>query len=284
MKHTQCGGVIEIRTDPKNTAYVVVEGGRKRDTGEDKEGGGVGVGEIALKTRTPGAGAGAGDTGTDPFARLEGKVEDKRVFDTERNRILELQSRQDRDWDDPYEKSRRLRKRFRTERKGLEAADAGREALKDKMSLGIELVDETEEDRVRAGMVDFHPETEVDVEGGSSRATRMRPMFESRISSSAGESKKITKGKPGQRQTADLLAQRKETLRNELAGNTRAVVDPFLNEGSAWRPGIKKRKTTKSADEGSPNPAERNQRDASLPPVDIPASTPALVGYASDSE
>jgi coiled-coil domain-containing protein 130 len=30
------GGWIEVRTDPKNTEYVVVEGSRRRDTGEDK--------------------------------------------------------------------------------------------------------------------------------------------------------------------------------------------------------------------------------------------------------
>ena len=37
FKHNICGGELEVRTDPKNTAYVVTEGGRKRDTGEGKD-------------------------------------------------------------------------------------------------------------------------------------------------------------------------------------------------------------------------------------------------------
>ncbi|KFY09562.1 hypothetical protein V492_05445, partial [Pseudogymnoascus sp. VKM F-4246] len=35
LKHVACGGEIEIRTDPRNTAYVVAAGARKRDTGDD---------------------------------------------------------------------------------------------------------------------------------------------------------------------------------------------------------------------------------------------------------
>jgi coiled-coil domain-containing protein 130 len=120
---------------------VVVGGGRKRDTGEDKE---LQPGEIAirppgLRTKDPAE--------KDPFAKVEGKVTDKQRADTAASRILELQKRQNRDWDDPYEKSRRLRRTFH--------AEANREALKDKMSLGIDSVNETGEDRQRASMVDF---------------------------------------------------------------------------------------------------------------------------------
>lgn len=34
MKHIACGNTIEIRTDPKNTAYEVTEGGKKQATAE----------------------------------------------------------------------------------------------------------------------------------------------------------------------------------------------------------------------------------------------------------
>ena len=106
MKHTQCGGWIEIRTDPQNTAYVVIEGGRKRDTGEDDE-----TDEKRIRL---------GDEGDrDAFAKLEGKVEDKKQFDAARSRVLELQKRQDRDWENPYEKSKRLRRAFRGSGKPL---------------------------------------------------------------------------------------------------------------------------------------------------------------------
>lgn len=263
MRHTACGGWIEIRTDPKNTAYVVTEGARKRETGVDDVGAGT---EIA------GVGVGEREKG-DPFARLEGKVEDKRVFDTEKSRILELQNRQERDWEDPYEKSKRLRRRFRVERKGLQAAEAKGEALKDKMSLGIELVGETDEDRVRAEMVDFG------AADGPARAARLRPMFESK--SSGEKSRRRPKA-------TDLLAQRKESFRNELAGNTRAAVDPFLNDENSWDTATKRRKTKSATpkdgvntDGGPIEPAGLSTPDTT---TDIPAKTSALVAYGSDSE
>ncbi|KJZ74642.1 hypothetical protein HIM_05992 [Hirsutella minnesotensis 3608] len=38
MRHADCGGAIEVRTDPQNTAYVVVAGGKRRDHGDDGDG------------------------------------------------------------------------------------------------------------------------------------------------------------------------------------------------------------------------------------------------------
>ncbi|KAE8333199.1 CWC16 protein [Aspergillus sergii] len=289
MRHPACGGWIEIRTDPKNTAYVVAEGGRKRDTGEDRREGGVG--EIVVKL------PGEKEEVVDPFARLEGKVEDKKVVDEGRTRILELQERQARDWVDPYEMSRRLRKTFRAERKVLENAEAKREALKDKMSLGIEIVDETEEDQLRAGLVDFGT-------GGDTTAARTRPMFESR---GVSTEKKLTgqstaKTKDGKRKKAvDLVAERKAMFRSELTGNTRAVVDPFLNhEGNPWQPEVKRRKTAPNKADTTKTDSQNTSRavsedrassvlkEHSIKVTETASKTPepptALVAYASDSE
>lgn len=272
MKHTQCGGWIEIRTDPKNTAYVVVEGGRKRETGVE----GV-EGEILGRLGPGKAEGGEGD----PFARLEGKVEDKRVFDEGGRRIWELRKRQDRDWEDPYGQSRRLRRRFRVERKGLEGAERERERLKEKMSLGIDLVDEVEEDRLRAGMVDFG----YNDAGDASRAARVRPMFESKGSAVAAGSSRSGKAGHGRRM-ADVLAQRKETLRNELAGNTRAVMDPFLNSEGAWQTGIKRRKPANKVVSTEKESAEKEADVAgdALPETSAQQKPTALVAYESDSE
>ncbi|KAL4820466.1 CWC16 protein [Aspergillus spinulosporus] len=296
MKHTLCGGWIEIRTDPKNTAYVVTEGGRRRDTGQADGTDLIGGGEILLGGRSA-TGAAAGD---DPFARLEGKAEDKRVVDEARNRILELQRKQDRDWDDPYEVSKRLRRGFRAERKVLEKKEGIKEALKDKMSLGIEIVDEAEEDAVRAGMVEFE-----DGAFGAGVSTRAKPMFEPALSRPSGADKKM-KGKGGsvKRKPADMVAERKALFRNELAGNTRAAVDPFLNgtEDSAhiWEPDVKKRKTPgkangKKAEEGATGGGSDTQAKGAksdvlegqekVPETKQSASQAvALVDYGSDSE
>lgn len=248
MKHGACGGWIEIRTDPANTAYVVVEGGRKRDTGVPE-----GVGEIVVGDEQK--------KKEDAFARLEGKVEDKRRAETERSRIEELQKHQSKSWEDPYERSRRLRRTFRVERKVREGVEARAEALKDKMSLGIELVEETEEDSVRARMVDFRPQND------TTQITRRRPLFDSRS---------------GKRGVAETPADRKALFRSELTGNTRAAVDPFLNQdGSVWRPEVKRRKmaATKGVDTADDRPA----LEAPVEP-DTPVAPPALVNYASDSD
>ncbi|PLB55362.1 DUF572-domain-containing protein [Aspergillus steynii IBT 23096] len=284
MKHTACGGWIEIRTDPQNTAYVVTEGGRKRDTGEEKD---LGLGEIAIKLR----GEGGGEAGNDPLARLEGKVEDKRKAETEQSRIFDLQRRQNRDWEDPYAQSRRLRRGFRTERKVLENAEAKREALKDKMSLGIDLVDETEEDRLRAGMVDFGPVGDA--------TTRSRPMFESSVQPTSKASPLASGSKHGKRpKTTNLLGDRKALLRSELTSNTRAAVDPFLSQdANTWQPESKRRKTApnkptatvKGPDDNNSNQPSDAISDGPLQEGNTsaqkqPGAAAALVAYASDSD
>ncbi|KAJ5272643.1 hypothetical protein N7478_007768 [Penicillium angulare] len=294
MKHTVCGGWIEIRTDPENTAYVVHEGGRKRDTGEDKE---LQPGEFAI--RMPGLEQDPAEK--DPFAKIEGKIEDKMRASTEAGRILDLQDRQSRDWDDPYAQSKRLRKTFRTERKGLEKLATNREALQDKMSLGIELVDETEGDRRRAGMIDFGQDETSAVGVEAARITRTRPMFEQQPAKNT--QKRDRKGDKSTRRSVNQLAQRKVSLQHELTGNTRAVVDPFLNDVSdtqdIWKPGVKRKKPTNSsttptpkddtealsrgdsstAKAAAPSPADR--RVSHEPPV---LSKSALVNYTSDSD
>ncbi|PYH89029.1 DUF572-domain-containing protein [Aspergillus ellipticus CBS 707.79] len=256
MKHGACGGLIEIRTDPQNTEYVVTEGGRRRDTGVGF--GDVLGGEIVVKGKDEGGG--------DAFSKLEGKVEDKKRGASERDRILELQARQKRDWEDPYEKSRRLRRSFRVERKGLERREEEKEALRDKLSLGIDVVDEIESDRVRAGMVEFGGE------GG--RSARMKPLF---FAAEGGEGKGKGTGK-------GVAADRKALLRGELAGNTRAVVDPFLSsDGSEWRPEVKRRKmaTGKLGGGDTKEGVDGEAADAEL--VDVPRPA-GLVDYVSDSD
>ncbi|KAJ5759633.1 hypothetical protein N7520_006789 [Penicillium odoratum] len=296
MKHIPCGGWIEIRTDPQNTAYVVHEGGRKRDTGDDKP---LQPGEIAI--RAPGLGPDPAEK--DPFAKIEGKTEDKRKASAEASRIRELQERQDRDWDDPYAQSKRLRRTFRAERKGLEKLETNREALKDKMSLGIDLVDETEEDRRRAGMVDFGDDQAIaGIE--AARANRRRPMFEQPTKSTVEAEERARERKKGstRRTKAAELAQHKLSLRKELAGNTRAVIDPFLKDASddpsTWKPTTKRKKPVSliPALRGETENSDTTDSSAKNIPISMPEKLPengkkasavqplALVDYGSDSE
>lgn len=280
MKHTVCGGWIEIRTDPQHTAYVVTEGARKRDTGEDKDGE---AGEI--KIGLPGDRA---KEENDPFAKLEGKVEDKRQFETATVRIQELQKRQRRDWEDPYEQSRRLRKRFRHERKRLEKMGEANEALKDRMSLGIDLLEETEEDRIRARFVDFGS---VESGDGTNLVTksRTRPMFDDTQTSSSTHKSSLDRRK-GKLKSEAVAADRKALLSSELRGNTRAVVDPFLNEGAkAWQPAqlkaraVRDKKVTAVTAESDRKEDIAKNEPAGQDSASINTPT-ALVAYGSDLE
>ncbi|KAL9604696.1 MAG: hypothetical protein Q9219_000416 [cf. Caloplaca sp. 3 TL-2023] len=207
MKHTACGGWIEIRTDPKNTAYVVLEGAKKRDTGEEK----VEEGDMVIMSAEE-----REKLQSDAFAVLEGKVEEKKRVFSDKSRIEDLYVGKGRDWDDPYAASRRLRKVFRVERKARERDDARTEDLKDRMSFGGELLAESEEDRRRAGFVDFgEVGGELDVVKAKSK-----PLF----------------GHPRQ--------ERPDSLQSELKNNTRLAADPFLNaeKPSSTIPLIKRRK------------------------------------------
>jgi coiled-coil domain-containing protein 130 len=285
MKHTVCGETIEIRTDPQNTAYVVTEGGRKRDTGEDKP---LQPGEIAIKSH----GLGQDPAEKDPFSKLEGKIEDKTRAKTEASRILELQQAQKRDWEDPYEKSMKLRRTFRQERKGLEKTAAANEALKDKMSLGIEIVEETDMDRQRASMVEFG-EDQTTLETRAQRANLNKPMFErgnSRKPDLRQSSRSSRRTKP-----ANAVLSRKEAFRKELIANTRAKMDPFLKDlkdgPDAWEPKPEKKSplpskplrrlsanTPTASAAGAPDPGA----DSTKPPT-VPAKK-TLVDYPSDSD
>ncbi|OAX85488.1 hypothetical protein ACJ72_00120 [Emergomyces africanus] len=263
MKHTVCGGWIEIRTDPKNTAYVVTEGGRRRDTGELEKGEYEEDGEITLRVSH---GAAAGDSAEkDAFSKIEGKVADQKRVMTEKMRMEELRKRQERDWEDPYEQSRRLRRAFRAERKRRETAQGVTEALRDRMSLGIELLEESEGDRVRAGMVDFAPADNNTVGGAVARRVIAKPLFETKsLPTTPPDRRRDKKGRRPKKPEV-IAAERKALLQQELSGNTRAAVDPFLlDNNSDWTPGVKRRRMVGSANaapaENGP-PQERKRGD-----------------------
>ncbi|KAI1292460.1 CWC16 protein [Xylaria venustula] len=256
MRHVDCGGQIEIRTDPANAEYVVTEGGTRRDTGDDKDDSLVsssalvgGLGEILM-------GKEKDALRSDAFARLEKTIEDRGVLIERSHRIAELEDASHRAWDDPYAQNRRLRAAFRAGRKTREKEAASTEELQNRMSLGIDLLPATEEDAKRAALVDFgigalagHAEIE---EGGNDNdgIARSRtkhtaltaPLFAAAIPSFPNgtkpsftasktnddtqphpkpEGKKLLKSEIKASHTRDSLA-------SEITRNTRASHDPFL--------------------------------------------------------
>ena len=211
MRHPACGGWIEIRTDPQNTEYVVTEGARKRDYGEWKdERDELGMVKVLTEEERQ-------KRRENAFAMLEGKAQDKLQAKTDADRIKQLKSYSNKSWEDPYTQNQRLRARFRPGRKLRQQKAAETEQIRDRYGLGIDLLEETEDDAKRARLVEFG--SSVDGEETAMQATR-RPLFQGPASKSKDKSGPA-KGRKDKPRASDVLAA-------TLQSNTRAIMDPFL--------------------------------------------------------
>jgi len=322
LRHAACGGAIEIRTDPANTAYVVVSGGRKRDLGGSDEDSLVQTrAEFVIATEQERA-----ERRETAFSKLEKTIEDRERLFEARERIGELQDAAERQWDDPYLQNQRLRKAFRVGRKARERDAVGTEALKERMGLGIELLPATEEDARRAALVDFGG---VDVESDSHVERALaQPLFAITSStpnnnitgkgaittaeSFAGGRKQQEKKRKGKSETpftqgkklkSEIAADKtRENLVSEIVSNTRAARDPFLAFGSGGSkdtskgshtllPGLKKRKRISPENEAEELKRRGEAPDPSSPPPPPEKSFPVnkaptalLVSYGSESD
>ncbi len=207
MKHAACGGSLELRTDPKNTAYVVTEGGRARDYGEEKTREGEGGVEILTEAERE-------RRRTDAFALLEGKVEEKAAAKDSKRRIEELYVGQERDWSDTWSANKRIRESFRRERKVRKREDEKTEELQRRIGTEIELLPGNEEDARRARLIDFGG-----LEGRDMDAQAKSTFVSSTMPSKSSKSKESTN--------------RANVLRRQLLSNTRAAMNPF-DKGKAF--------------------------------------------------
>jgi coiled-coil domain-containing protein 130 len=280
MKHTVCGGLIEIRTDPAAGDYVVEIGARKRDYGEEKfaESRDGMFGETITAEERERRRA-------DPFASLEGKVDQGEKVKSQNWWVEKLREDRDQYWEDPWVANQRLRKSFRTDRKALQEKDRDREEIADRLGLGIAVLDEIGEDGQRAALVSFG-ESEATTERNVT-ITAARPLFdESSISKTIGSSGTANKTK---------AEKSKLQLQHHLKGNTRAVVDPFLGTRATSNPsgsittvlaGIKRKRL---AQENPASPVSKEADPVPLTAVDPERPTKApplgpLVAYGSDED
>ncbi|MCJ1374801.1 hypothetical protein MMC20_006033, partial [Loxospora ochrophaea] len=259
MKHNVCGGWIEIQTDPKNTQYVVTEGAKKRDTGEGK----IQEGEIILQTEEE-----KERLKSDAFAALEVKIGDKRQAMADKSRIEELQEVKERDWDDPWGASKKLRRAFRADRKVRQRNETLAEELKDRMSLGLDLLAETEEDKRKAKLIEFGELSNT----GITTKVQSKPLFVQ--SSNVLKHSKPTRGSKETRAIQESEA-RKQALRHELSSNTRVALDPFLNgqpsSGLESTPvlSLRRKRDPDHRDPSSPVNGERSEQvSTNIPLVD----------------
>ncbi|KXX73512.1 hypothetical protein MMYC01_208359 [Madurella mycetomatis] len=285
LRHGACGGEIEMRTDPKNSDFVVVSGGRRRDTGPGEAGDGdslVGAGFVIATERE------RAEQRETAFGKLEKTIADRERLEMAGRRIGELQDAADRQWDDPYAQNQRLRKAFRVGRHAREREAARADELKDRMSLGIELLPETEEDAKRAALVDYGG-----LDAGGDRSVEKalaRPLFgggSGKAETGRGEAGSGSSAKGQRKLKSEVAASRtRENLVSEIVGNTRAARDPFLDfssrentpRGPARLPGLKRKRVAEEAPDPPPLAAEERDTPKAL------AGTTALVSYASDSD
>jgi coiled-coil domain-containing protein 130 len=273
MKHPACGGWIEIHTDPKNTAYVVTEGGKARDFGEDRvREGEEGVPILSAEERER--------RRQDAFAVLEDKKQDKVQEKEQGKRIIELLEVRDQHWDDPYEANKRLRKTFRTERKVREKEHDYSEKLRDRMGLDVELMPENDEDRRHATLIEFGGLADEDINASAMRVTS-RPLFQQE---EKAETTKV-KAKVSQRaKAAAEVERRKKILQQEVQDNSRAAADPFLSFGNTETrtfraiAGIKRKAQSNSAEQKEPEEKEKTEKLEKSQPT----SALSLVTYDSD--
>lgn len=240
--HAACGGAIELRTDPQHTAYVVVDGARKRDTGDDNNDNHetrAGAAKAAHDSLVPGGDALLRQLFKDPreaqeqretaFANLEKTIEDRAALAAATRRIDELEDASAKDWDDPYARNAALRRAFRVGRKERERQAGVDEGIRERLGLGVELLPEIEEDARRARLVDFGtaPGEEEEMVGRGEVRVLARPLFESERKRDAVPVKKAG-SKPRGLKSERAANQMKTSLVSEIVGNTRIARDPFL--------------------------------------------------------
>lgn len=243
-----------MRTDPKNTEYVVTSGGRRRDDGRDK----VLEGEMVIG-ETDAELVAARLKGDGAFGALEKNVKDKEVADTQKARVEELRKRSERDWSDPYEINRRVRREFRVGRRQRQDDERTGEALQERFGLGMDVAAPAVEDRERARLIDFAGNG---VEDG---ATTASGIFDAKAN-------ERDRGKRTKLKKLEDVAQQKAALQTSLKGNTRAKSDPFLKDEQAWHP--VRRKSNR------PSQQPRPELEETTSTTTTPTAT--LVAYDSD--
>ncbi|KAF9362767.1 hypothetical protein BGX34_005543 [Mortierella sp. NVP85] len=146
MKCHLCNNWFEIQTDPKNAAYVVTAGARKKV--EDFEA----ADNETLEIDTPEE---FERRANDQFAKLEHLQQDALKAKSGATVLTRLQRLNDRQWSDPYTLSQKLRKEFRTAKKTRLKEEAECKSIADRVGFAFNVLPESQEDREGSKAIDF---------------------------------------------------------------------------------------------------------------------------------
>lgn len=222
MKCHLCDNWFEIQTDPKNAAYVVAGGARKKV--EDFEAADNETLELdtieELERRA-----------NDQFAKLEHLQQDALKAKSGETVLTRLQRLNHRQWSDPYALSQKLRKEFRTAKKERLKEEVECKAVADRVGFAFKVLPETEEDREGSKAVDF---------GSGQQALVEQRLKEIKSGSIFGKSTQRTGIKGGSLvkpqgivknpslSTSSSSSNVVRTLASTVNTNTRLQLDPFL--------------------------------------------------------
>ncbi|RDA90989.1 hypothetical protein CP533_3129 [Ophiocordyceps camponoti-saundersi (nom. inval.)] len=264
FRHADCGGSLEIRTDPRNTAYVVVSGGTKRwvDEGDD-------VG----RTRASEDGLLREEKRSSAFSALERTIEHRHQLRRADERILGLLHSSARYWNDPYAQNQRLRNAFRPGRIRRQQDAASADRLRDAMGLALDILPAHDDDARLASLVSFNQEDDDDDALEKPLFTPAnapkRPLDPVPHSSSTNITTTSSSSSSSSSSAAAAAAATRASLVSELAAKTRLAQDPFLQARSQPRlRGVKRKRP-----DGPPPPP---------PPAKQATMSSALVQYDSD--
>ncbi|KAF9921608.1 hypothetical protein FBU30_008326 [Linnemannia zychae] len=243
MKCHLCSNWFEIQTDPKNAAYVVTAGARRKvdDFSEAEDRG-------TLKIDTPEE---FERRANDKFAKLEhSRLDQIKTLKSDVTVLTNLQRLSDRQWSDPYALSQKLRKEFRAGKKQIKES----EAIAERIGVSFKILPESAEDAEEAKSVEF------DAGGKAIMAQRLKEIKSGNMfASSKSDSIRSNKNRPlvaisnviggrngigGLPKTSALVAAKAppnkdntiQTLASTVKANTQLQVDPFLNSASTSTP------------------------------------------------
>ncbi|KAG0213058.1 hypothetical protein BGX28_005079 [Mortierella sp. GBA30] len=255
MKCHLCDNWFEIQTDPKNAAYVVTAGARKKAEDFDAKD------NETLEIDTPEE---FERRANDNFARLEHERIDASRAKSGETVLTRLQRLNDRQWSDPYALSQKLRKEFRTEKKARQKEEAECKSIADRVGFAFSILPESEDDRESTKRIEFDSGQKAVLEQRL-KAIKSGGLFAAQKNgrNPTGGSLVQSKISNRQSQTANKVV---SALATTVNSNTRLQVDPFLSGPQ-------------------PKPIATNSlAAASLTPKSTTASKLPLVSYGEDED
>ncbi|GJJ76823.1 coiled-coil domain-containing protein 130 [Entomortierella parvispora] len=217
MKCHLCDNWFEIQTDPKNAAYVITSGARKKVEDYDAE---------DAETYELGTEEERERRELDKFAKLEHAQLDVQKAKSGQTRLTRLQNLNKQQWGDPYILSQHLRKKFRDEKKERLKEEAECKSVADRIGFGFNVLPESEQDRERSRMIQFDSGQKQQMELRL-RQVKTGGLFSTK--SSVGSLRTLTTRSKqlasGTNSSGESVAKR---LASTISANTKLQTDPFL--------------------------------------------------------